>query len=402
MSTRLEPREQRILILAARLEPSTADAESFAELARCLDERSWARIVDAAFFYRIPGLLRKHLKDKDLLGLLPPALANRLDRAYQAESVRALRKYSQLTRIVDAASSEGIDLILLKGAYLARWVYGDAALRPFNDFDLMCRPRDIKAMKRILGDMGYVQDVPVPHSRIHARFMNTTTQHLPHFEKPNWPNLELHTRPTRCHSSQAVDLDTLWARREAVEWDFGPVSALSTTDQLVHLLVHLTQHQSNGLVKLYWYADIHAIVREADWAVDWPHIIGESQKLAPALDFSPILQALRSGWSVPSPAGSISSRKIAATYTPPSPVFFPPSSAQHEAALRRAYLGILKQIRQIPSPAEKLLFLWRQIFPGRTYIRYRYSLPPNQNLLPIYLLHLWRGMRPFLRKIVPF
>ena len=67
------------------------------------------------------------------------------------------------TLAVDALAAEaivalrdaGVRSILLKGPALARWLYGDGALREYDDCDLLVDPRDVKVAGEALARLGF-------------------------------------------------------------------------------------------------------------------------------------------------------------------------------------------------------------------------------------------------------
>ena len=65
--------------------------------------------------------------------------------------------YAQIDRIFLAAQEAGIPIVPLKGAFLAKCVYRDIALRPMCDIDLMCRveDRDGDELEDILRGLGF-------------------------------------------------------------------------------------------------------------------------------------------------------------------------------------------------------------------------------------------------------
>ena len=50
---------------------------------------------------------------------------------------------SQLDEILEKLNQSGIQVTVLKGAQLARWLYPDPAFRPMSDLDLLVRPEDL-------------------------------------------------------------------------------------------------------------------------------------------------------------------------------------------------------------------------------------------------------------------
>jgi len=86
-----------------------------------------------------------------------------------------LKRYSQLARnfavdaftaeVVGAFGREGIEVLVLKGQVLARWLYPGEA-RPYGDSDLMVAPDDRARAVSVLERLGFTEHcawMPAPH-----------------------------------------------------------------------------------------------------------------------------------------------------------------------------------------------------------------------------------------------
>lgn len=396
----LPPDLQSLLVLVARLALRPDGQRRFHDRIFSLDAPAWARLAQGASDYRVSGFLLKHLAEQGLADRIPDALLRGLKEQSRRLVVRGLKSYNQLTRIVDAASSAGIDLLLLKGAYLARWIYRDLALRPFNDFDLLCRPADVSSMAGLLQKLGYVQDVAVAHSRIHARLMDAARPHAAPFDQPEWPRIEVHTALTVSHLEKSYPQEVVWNRAVPLDWEGRRAFRLSFEDQIVHLALHLLRHLSFGLMKLFWLSDIHEFVLASGASADWDRAARIGAALGAEEQLAGLWRLLAAEWGTPVPARLLSPARPGDRQGTLSWLFSQSGSAAADRSLRKAYLGVLRLNRRIPSWPEKLTFLWKQLLPDRAYIRCRYKIEPGRGLLPWYIRHLRRGIRPFLPRIL--
>ncbi|MDD8026173.1 MAG: nucleotidyltransferase family protein [Acidobacteriota bacterium] len=392
----LFPEIQALLVLAARLEFTSDEERRFLAMAAALDDFGWARLADAAAEYRISGLLFKHLSEHGLKARVPAATWVGWEKSNRLQTLCGLRTYGQLGRIADAATAEGIDILLLKGAYLARWVYRNPTLRPFNDFDLLCRRSDIPAMTRLLGRLGFAQEAPVAQSRVHAKLAGSMTHHLSPFAQAGWPHIELHTALTAVHQDGSHSMDAVWNRAVPLDWEGRRVFSLSFEDQILHLSLHLAHHLACGLIKLYWFSDIREVIRGATPPVDWRPVIETAASLGAGDKFAGLWRLLRVEWGIPFP--DVFDHAGAAAQEPWNIpwLFANCGSGPRLEILREGYLRTLRMNRRIPSFPDKLLFFWKQIFPDRAYIRSRYKIPAGKSVFFHYFFHLYRGCRPFL------
>lgn len=393
-------RAAALLVQAARLELGPAERERFLALAAALSQSDWAALPAAAESLRVSGLLHKHLGEYDPPGAAPRSARDALAPIRRRESLRGLKKYAQLARLADATAAEGIDLILLKGAYLARWVYRDLSLRPFNDFDLLARQSDAPALTALVGRLGFKPKPAVAHSRVHARLLPAMAHHLPALHKADWPGLEIHAWPNDEFLDRGYPMEDVWRRAVPLDWDGRRIFALSPEDQVVSLSLHLARHLESGLVKLYWPSDVREVVRRAAGGLNWAAVSRTLQALDAAATVAPLWRTLRVEWGVPFPDGlEGKAPAIGASVTPAAAILDligrgtpgPPARS-----LRRSYLRILKAGLRSSTLPDRLLFAWKQAFPDRAYIRYRYDIPEGQPLFFHYVRHLRRGLRPFL------
>ncbi len=87
---------------------------------------------------------------------VPEGVNGRLRTVNDASRERTRRMLSACAEILDAFRQAGIQVVLLKGAVLSPFYYPDPLLRPLADLDLLIRPQDIAASRKImLKQLGY-------------------------------------------------------------------------------------------------------------------------------------------------------------------------------------------------------------------------------------------------------
>lgn len=139
-------RAQHALLRAALLTDREAVAEAFAEW------KSLVRFddVEIGTFRMLPLVYRnleRHGVEDELMGRLRGIyrqswFRNQLVRRAGLDTVRALNR-------------AGISPLLIKGAALATMVYGDGALRPMEDFDLVVHRPDCPRAVGAVTDLGW-------------------------------------------------------------------------------------------------------------------------------------------------------------------------------------------------------------------------------------------------------
>jgi hypothetical protein len=192
----------------------------------------WSAIVDLAVGEHVAPLLFKRLKDNDARDCVPADAWKRLRRAYFNSSDRNTRLFRELTTVLQRLRSSGIKVIVLKGAYLAETVYGDVALRPMCDNDLMVPRVDLARAEAVLLDLGGApEQIKDTESRRRER------HHAPPVIIHDLA-IELHWTIVSPTGPVRIDAAGLWNRARPASIAGVETLALSPEDLLLHLCLH--------------------------------------------------------------------------------------------------------------------------------------------------------------------
>lgn len=220
-------------------------------------------LADWALSFKVGGLLYRQTKSRDFpTGLIPAAAGNRLRDAYRSLATKNTGLFLDSIEVLKTLADDQLPVIALKGLSLAKSVYGDIALRPMNDIDLMVKERDLVRAGRILLAHGYRQGSPAWESLAKAY------HHLPLFTNKSGTKLELHWNIVTPDSPIRVDLDGLWERACPLKVDHVEVRALSPEDSLLHLCIHACFHLRTGL-DLIPFCDLAGLIRTSADRIDW-------------------------------------------------------------------------------------------------------------------------------------
>jgi hypothetical protein len=197
-----------------------------------LSPQRWQALLSLAAAQRVRPLLWHRLRQKGLHEAVPVEVAEVLRHASQRNTLRNLRLYGELRRLLSALESEGIPLILLKGAFLAEAVYENIGLREMNDIDVLARPANLSRIAEILTGMGYTPMTAY------------TGYHLPPMVRKGCASFEVHWNLTGPGTSYSIEPDGLWEQAMPVHIAGCDSLALSPEDLVLHLCMHASyQHQ---------------------------------------------------------------------------------------------------------------------------------------------------------------
>ncbi len=237
------------------------DSESFLSRLRNFTEADWNTLLTFSSRYKLaPLLYSKLLKYKNELPL-PSAMADLLRGEYMNSAARYAILHHEIKNLLMILGGNKIDVILLKGAYIAEKFYKKPALRPMCDIDILVKKEDTDRIFELLEGNGYkIKSIEDADSKrqLHCPGITTKTDIL---IEPHWD-----ISPSLIFSwKKSVDTDKLW-RSVVVEKLFGlEIVALPLEYLIVHLCVKIVIDNFRGqLLQLY---DIALILQQSN--LDW-------------------------------------------------------------------------------------------------------------------------------------
>ncbi len=229
----------------------------------------WQRLEQAAAQHDLILILYDRLAP--LPGLVPEDVRERLRAAYLQATARNMVMLHHAGTILTALKAKGIEVIVLKGLYLAEVVYPAPGLRTFDDLDLLLHRADLPAALAVMRGLGYQlstwYDPADP---------NRDLKHLPPLLKENAPVVELHWTILEEEEPFTIDVEGLWARRLPARIAGVGVSSLCAEDLVLHLVLHTTyQHRLAGGAR--GLCDIAAVLRQNTERFDWQRLLETAQ-----------------------------------------------------------------------------------------------------------------------------
>lgn len=286
-----------------------SDLAQLFDLGKRLSPVDWQRLHARSHAEGMDALLFAHATEAGLLPVMPADVAETLMATYRTNWIWNRRLRGEQRRIVDTILDGGIDVVLVKGVTLAARYYGEIALRPIGDIDLLVHPEDAADCGRILSTCGYTP--------------------LPGREKPTqWHSLV--NRALAYHGSAGITIDVHWALAslppyvaafpQADIWNCaesldlsGPSARrLSIADELRFLCYHYAaQHRDRRLI---WLVDIAEILRSlpSDW--DWPQFLSDTIARGLATPVAVALDTAQRILDVKVPASASLELRVAASH----------------------------------------------------------------------------------------
>src|SRR5262245_17462858 len=131
--------EQQILCLAARMRRDAAADQRLLSLLR--GPVDWERLWDLGHLHDVLPLLTAALRPLAGQAPIPGEWLERAQRRLYATLFQNTIVADELVRVCLALREAGVTALPVKGVVLAETIYGNLALRPAADIDVLVRPR---------------------------------------------------------------------------------------------------------------------------------------------------------------------------------------------------------------------------------------------------------------------
>jgi len=235
----------------------------------------WTALLAAARRHGLLSLLYHRLQGLDPgEGLVPPGVLAELETIYYSTLAHNARLEVDLVDVVQNLRRAGVEVVVLKGGALASTAYGNPALRPMGDLDLLVRVEQMEAAFAALHGAGFALTSSVPDYMLlfQGRFGGGTvferragahTTHLDiqhHLLSVDW-----------CRPLFPVQEEAFWQSARPLALNGAQTWQLSVEDTLVFLCLHLALNHGYAF-PLIGYTDLDWIVRRAGPDLSWSRL----------------------------------------------------------------------------------------------------------------------------------
>lgn len=244
---------------------SSIQASTVSRLRNLADD-DWDIMVALALKYGVASVLYSSLSQLPPAIRIPSKVRNSLRNSYHRTAARNMRVYQQLLRMLEAFRTKAVQVILLKGVHLAELVYGNIALRPMGDIDLLVRNGDLSKASSILETEDY---------EMSKEDVARSLEHLAPFRKKGYLDVEIHFNIAAPPVSNNFAVEELWDRARMEQIQGAQVLTLCPEDLLLHLCMHTTIHHcfDNGIRP---FLDIHRTLDHYGPRIDMDEVMRRS------------------------------------------------------------------------------------------------------------------------------
>jgi len=334
-----------------------------------LSGSDWDEVIQQSIEHRVAPLFFDRFKTNTHV---PIEVLQRLQAIYYQNALRNTRLYSELSKILGALESEGIPIIVLKGAALAELIYQNIALRPMVDVDLLAKSEDMRRIDKVLLQLGY---------KSHSVYSNHPLQwgrHTPYTNKVI--NVEVHPELDDFPPNLSP-----WINLSPEKIASNDAFILGPEHFLLHLCLHLDTHFAKGEAQLIWWCDIIEILEHYREKVNWDYVIRTAKEHQIGGVIHRTLHVINEWFDGRVPVDVLSQLKDGGSIISIDDVLHPTRVQTREVDVLSICLSF---ISEIPSIHNKIFYVFRKIFPRKEFMIKRYSVARPNYLYFYYLIRI--------------
>lgn len=212
--------------------------------------------------------LRRIARDR-----VPAGTQSTLERHARLGDVRMAQLSRRLDETLAALTRAGIPVLLLKGAALARTVYGSLPRRPMLDLDLLVPHDRLAAAREVVLHAGWG---PGPFESLHAFYADHC--HLPPFVDREGGDfhLELHHDILFRGHPFGFAIDELWDRARPLP-DAPAIRVPDPTHMIIHLAVHFSWSHLMRAGAWRTFRDVRVLLEGR--TIDWDRVLEVASRI---------------------------------------------------------------------------------------------------------------------------
>ncbi len=356
-----------VILLLARVNPSAECIERANALLRLGVD--WKALYRISLAHGVAPLIYRNLS---LLRGVPRDIEESFRESYLCNAVDAIRTAAGLKEISETLARGGVESVAIKGLVMADEAFGDAALYPSSDIDVLIRRADFLRAEEVMKDVGYCPEYgPDPFLLEQYGEMS--------FFREGAKGVDLHAGLGKKRYF-VVPEDFWWEDSRKRVYEGHLYNVLSPEKSLLFASMHLFEH---GCAPLKFIAGIAGMLRTYEKDLRWEALFEDARRfnaagclmlslhLASALLDAPLTGIVAEMAAQRSPKQRWIFRRIEGRVfrknTGLAPVMFLLTLLQYDAA-------------------EVAFRMARWLLPSLREIAYRYDLPPGSKKVFLYYL----------------
>jgi len=352
----------------------------------------WSIIKRYARQLGVSPLLFKHLSKEGRAHYVPDETMLYLRKSYVYQLGKNFRLYNEIDKILSLMNRSNIPIVLLKGAYLAKYIYKDIALRPMGDIDILVREGDSEIVQKKVIELGYKKSTAYHASSFHEGLSYDDVKHLTPMVKSGCCPVEVHLDifPDVNHDSK--DMINTWETMQDTNQNGYQLKSLSPEYQIVYLCLHLCSHINDETldsgIRLFWFCDIHEIIMRFRDKINWDSVYSIVSSIGAGAQVNIILTYIRCHWNTPIPETALHYLENEPNESSLTSII---RSILNGTKAKKSHIHRYINKTKIPLSRKvgknSFCYLWREVFPKRSNLIYRYGLKNSSFVYVYYIIH---------------
>lgn len=345
------------LCLRSRWQPELLD--NAGQLAGVVD---WPRLSAAASAHGLAPLLYDILKGR---ALAPDDAIADLQAAYRETALNAGLMSVELHDVLNLLDGNGLPAVVLKGAALGDTLYGNSALRPMTDLDLLLHEADVVRAVELLTERGYRRasgEVWAGHAmQFENEIVLRSREPVPLAVELHWHLLDSPFYQER------VNEGWFWRSAEVASVAETKALVLGLEATFLHLSAHYVLHHRGQGVR--WIYDIAALLALVGSQMNWQEVLARSREFHLVFSVQEVVREMVNDWGLVLPEDLLAA------------VLGMPVSAEErrvvqwlQAEQRPVVQRFWADLASMPSWRRRLAYLLANLFPSPVYMQDRYAL----------------------------
>jgi len=241
---------------------------------------NWDYIFDCSIKQGITPLFYWSLKKLNNSKDVPPETMQGLEKRYYNNLARNMLFYNELNKVLKAFKKANIDVIVLKGAFLAEEIYKNIGLRPMSDIDLLVKEKDLQKVKVEMNKLMYFPKYVFP-TKLHEQQFKLLNEELPYENKTKKITLEIHWNIQSPKHLDGIKIEDFWENAKSVKVAGVETLTFAPENLLQHLCLHVDKHIKLSTAPpakpLRDFCDIAEVTTYYKNKIDWNYLVQSSK-----------------------------------------------------------------------------------------------------------------------------
>ena len=327
---------------------------------------------------------------------VPHEVVKSLEKMYYSNLARNMLLYDELSKILTAFKKEGIDTIVLKGAFLAEEIYKNIGLRPMSDIDLLIKEKDLQKAKKELTELKYSATSIFP-TKLNEQFQTVLYKGMSFIHKYKKIDIDIHWDIQLPQALYKVDINKFWNSTKPIKIAGIETLTFAPEDLLQHLCLHVDKHVNNSSAPpakpLRDYGDIAEVTRHYKDTINWNYLLQSSKDYGIE---DPIFQGLtiaKKYFGAFVPENILSALEPVKSSIGFEELFKETMEGNSKKKNQWDEVSYLMNLEKIDGAWNKSRIIFGDVFPSKEFMIYRYSITNEKQVYMYYLIRLGTALQ---------